>query len=149
LEQPTVAVRVAERGRGAVVALADDDRGLRTGRGQLRQPEVLTGDVVDVLGKPTLLSRLGPIDLGDGHHHDLQLHVDHLNSFAAWCPRVGRRTGTKGCDVSAGHRQPQPGSGLLLRHDDNVHQRRMDYQPDVTGSPVAHGLDLTFGATGL
>ena len=140
LEQPVVAVRVAERGKRAVVAtfriragyasvvpgvvehsdgvvehladldavvdelvagrldveddevqalnrarhgrrdsVAEDDRGLRAGRRQLHDPEVLTGDEVGIQPPAQLLVEvLGPIDVGDGQNDDLELHVHQL-----------------------------------------------------------------------
>jgi hypothetical protein len=55
-------------------------RALRAGRRQLHHPEVLTGDVVDIQPTPQRLGEaLGPIGVGDGHHHNLGFQVHDLS----------------------------------------------------------------------
>ena len=61
--------------------LAEDDRARRAGRRQLHDPVAVAAGVVDVLAESQpLVEILGPIDVGDGNHHDLELHVHAVTS---------------------------------------------------------------------
>lgn len=54
----------------------EDNRARRAGRGHLDDPEVLTTRDVGVEPPPqALIETLGPVDIGDRHHNDLELHV--------------------------------------------------------------------------
>ena len=60
---------------------AEDDRALRARRCQLHHPEVRTGGEVGILPPPQrLIEVLGPVHVGDRHHHNLELHVHDLGS---------------------------------------------------------------------
>jgi hypothetical protein len=58
-------------------AFADDDRAPRSRRGQLDDPVVVIDHdvVVDVEAQPAGVEVLGPVDLGDRHHHDFERPV--------------------------------------------------------------------------
>jgi hypothetical protein len=84
-------------------ALADDDRAGRPRWGELHDPELVAGLVVDVEGEADLvgIEVPGPVHIGDRDHHDLEFHVHDAVSLV---PGVSTVLGTCNAGRPGTHR---------------------------------------------
>lgn len=134
-----------------------------TGPGRVSTLEVREGqpETVEIHDGATLLSSRAnpresfPAYTNEGAWDDIQ--VAYFTSAATWnyltAPFVFAYPGVRTQEISPWSENGETWRRLAVTfpssianhnpdqtfyYDDNFHQRRMDYQPDVTGSPIAH-----------
>src|SRR6185437_3944778 len=69
--------------RGGADAVTDGDRAVRPGRGEVHDPEILSGGVVQVLAEPDpVVEGLCPVDVGNRKNDQLKLVLQHCSTVA-------------------------------------------------------------------